>query len=162
MGEGDLDYSGDESLTALPAGLERVEGDLILKGCVNLTELPESLTFVGGDLDLRSCTRLTSLAKMTIAGDLRLGPIVNFPNKFTLDPLPPNCCSALTSLPVGLEVKGNCDLFGCTGLTNLPSGLVLGGNLNLSGCENLTALSCDSKFGGLKWKLKTGGVFKAF
>ena len=46
MGEGDLDYSGDESLTALPAGLERVEGDLILKGCVKLTELPECLTFV--------------------------------------------------------------------------------------------------------------------
>jgi len=58
--EGDLDLSGNKSITALPDNLQ-VGGYLDLEGCTGITALPDNLQ-VGGYLDLRG-TGITALPK---------------------------------------------------------------------------------------------------
>ena len=48
--------------------------------------------------------------------------------------------SDITSLPDGLKVSGDLDLYGCTSLTTLPDYLYVGGDLNLTNCTLLTTL----------------------
>ena len=58
--EGDLDLSGNTSITALPDGLS-VGGYLDLQGCAGITALPDGLS-VGGYLDLHG-TGITVVPK---------------------------------------------------------------------------------------------------
>jgi len=55
-------------------------------------------------------------------------------------------CKSLTSLPEGLSVWGTLDLFKCISLKSLPEGLLLGG-LNLTNCKSLTSLPEGLKVG---------------
>jgi len=55
-------------------------------------------------------------------------------------------CKSLTSLPEGLSVWGTLDLFKCISLKSLPEGLLLGG-LNLTNCKSLTSLPEGMKVG---------------
>jgi len=57
-------------------------------------------------------------------------------------------CKKLTALPNGLKVKGYLDIQGCTALTELPKGLTVGDSLNLEGCTGLTSLPNGLKVGG--------------
>jgi hypothetical protein len=54
-------------------------------------------------------------------------------------------CKSLTSLPEGLSVWGTLDLKGST-IKSLPEGLLLGG-LNLTNCKSLTSLPEGMKVG---------------
>ena len=56
-------------------------------------------------------------------------------------------CVNLTSLPKGLEVKGNLWVYETT-INSLPKGLEVGWDLNLSFCANLTSLPEGLKVGG--------------
>ena len=57
-------------------------------------------------------------------------------------------CKSLTSLPEGLKVGRNLYLENCTSLTSLPYGLEVGGGLNLSNCTSLTSLPKGLKVWG--------------
>ena len=57
-------------------------------------------------------------------------------------------CKSLTSLPEGLKVGRNLYLENCTSLTSLPYGLEVGGGLNLENCTSLTSLPKGLKVRG--------------
>ena len=54
----------------------------------------------------------------------------------------------ISSLPQGLHVRGDLNLFRCTGLKTLPQGLTVEGNLSLQQCTRLTELPQDLHVGG--------------
>jgi hypothetical protein len=56
--------------------------------------------------------------------------------------------SKITSLPKGLIINGNLDLYGCENLESLPEGLEVKQGLNLINCTSLTSLPEGLKVGG--------------
>jgi hypothetical protein len=64
----------------------------------------------------------------------------------------------LTSLPKTLKAEGDLNLGTCTSLTSLPKGFKVGGRLNLSHCENLTSLPEGLEVGGSLWLIESWGL----
>ena len=148
-------YLNGSPIEVLPKNLTEVNGDLVLNECVNLKSLPNNLT-VNSDLVLMECKNLKSLPSgLKVKGDLDLRdtnitelppdlevgssifllrtPIEKLPDNFTVNGrLDLDSSKNITSLPSGLNVKGDLDLRN-TNITELPPDLNVGHDLILYG-----------------------------
>jgi hypothetical protein len=115
---GDLDLSGETSLTALPPQLRQAWG-LNLAGCTALRELPKGLQV--HRLNVNDCTALTQLPAGLSAHSITAQR------------------SGLTSLPPDLQVSYKLDLTDCKSLQSLPDYLRTG-TLTVRGCTQLEKL----------------------
>ena len=136
---GNLDFSGNTSLTALPAGL-RVRR-LTLDGCTELRDLPRGLRCF--ELELQG-TRITALpADICVEYRLDLTGcqlLEELPAGLKVGSLVLRDCTALKALPDGLAVSF-LDISGCTGLRDWPAhGAIQVGRLNARGCTRIASL----------------------
>jgi hypothetical protein len=115
---GDLDLSGDTSLTRLPDQFRGAWG-LNLAGCTALTALPEGLQL--HRLNISDCAALRTLPARLSAHSIQAQR------------------SGLTRLPADLQVSYKLDLTDCTSLRALPDNLHTG-SLIVRGCTQLEQL----------------------
>lgn len=157
---GDLNFSGETRLTALPAGLEVKR--LVLDQCSSLAALPEGLrcvslsargtplTTVPQDLhvtsllDLSGCDLLTTLPDelqvrtLVLRGCTGLTALPEHMRVFVLEI--PNCVGIPHFPEHGPEQLARLNVRGCTQLSTLPCWLKRVGQLDVSGCSTLSEL----------------------
>lgn len=158
--QGTLDFSGDETLTALPAGLAGA-WTIKLENCTALETLPDNLEF--NRLNLNGCKSLRQLPRglrcyellargaglESVPDDLKVDFKIDFSECRDLETLPDGLktgslvlqnCIALHSLPDGLHLYF-LDASGCTKLERWGNtGTIKVGVINLSNCIRLTYL----------------------
>lgn len=157
---GDLDFSGETGLTALPAGLE--VNRLVLDQCSALTALPEGLHCVS--LSARGTPLTTVPQDLHVTSLLDLSGcdlLTRLPDALQVRTLVLRGCTGLTALPECMRVfvlemptcvriqyfpehgpaqLARLNVRGCTRLDALPSWLKRVGQLDVSGCSNLSEL----------------------